>query len=430
MSRTRKHKYKRKICNSRRSIYVNKKKMKIKTKSKPRSRRGGGTRKIFKKSHKRYVMKGMKRRIHRGGGKNDHYLKLMALLYDEQDHQWSQSYMKTVGISDYKKFLEVLSKRRMFGLEDGNLSLEELVCSDDDISKKFMTEVRFIKKMKDEGIIVDFEKWKDFIISIRSTISNEERSKNSLDMEDYRILETKQEIYCEKAKTEEAGWLKEEYARICVELATFLTKNAGKFTRGTRSPVVNVDPKLQFNQPRKAIPYVKVESTTLDSSQFEPTLKTYLDYRLSDGRKGSRPVYSDDKIRYFNEKMNDINITLRTTSDPSGKKLYELLRIKELIPVYFEKGGSRDDSVPDEKCSNSVRGEQFRKGIFSSGKHHCRTCGRCMNDSDKKTYGEPGNKLLNPVCIDCYNLFSGTTIAEPGGAAASFSSTSLASAAE
>ena len=80
MPRTRKHKYKRKICNSRRSIAMNKRKMKTKTKTKtkPRSRRGGGgMRKIFKKSHKRYAMKGMKRRIQRGGGVKDDIKKLM-----------------------------------------------------------------------------------------------------------------------------------------------------------------------------------------------------------------------------------------------------------------------------------------------------------------------------------------------------------------
>ena len=107
MHRTRKHKYKRKICNSRRSIVMNKRKIKMKTKTKPRSRRGrvgGGTRKIFKKSHKRSVMKGIKRRIQRGGNKNDHYLKLMALLYDEPSHQWSKSYMAVSGISNYNKF--------------------------------------------------------------------------------------------------------------------------------------------------------------------------------------------------------------------------------------------------------------------------------------------------------------------------------------
>ena len=76
MPRTRKHKYKRKICNSRRSIAMNKRKMKTKTKSKSRSRRGG-TRKIFKKSHKRYTKNGMKRRIQKGGVKDREYRFLM-----------------------------------------------------------------------------------------------------------------------------------------------------------------------------------------------------------------------------------------------------------------------------------------------------------------------------------------------------------------
>ena len=147
-------------------------KRKMKTKTKPRSRRGG-TRKIFKKSHKRYTKNGMKRRIQRGGSKNNHYLKLMALLYDEPDYQWSKSYRDVSGISDHNKFLEVLSKRRLFGLEDGNLSLEKLVCSDDDIS--FTTEVLFINEMKAEGITVVFEKWKNFIHSMRPTLSNEEQ---------------------------------------------------------------------------------------------------------------------------------------------------------------------------------------------------------------------------------------------------------------
>lgn len=416
MPRTRKHKYKRKICNSRRSIAMNKRKMKTKTKSKSRSRRGG-TRKIFKKSHKRYVMKSMKHRIQRGGSKNDHYLKLMALLYDEPDYQWSKSYRAVSGISDHNEFLEVLSKRRLFGLEAGNLSLEELVCSDDDISKKLMTDVRFINKMKAEGITVVFEKWIDFINSIRTTISNEEGRKNSLDMEDYYMLKTKQEIYCGKAKTEEVGWLKDEYARICVELATFLKKNARKFTSGTGPTVVYVDPKEQFMMKRTPISHVTVEALKLVTSEFVEPLKTYLDYRLSDSRKGSRPGYSDDQIRYFNQKMKEINKTLQETYDESGKKLYELLVEKELIPVYFEKGDSRDDSVPDSsgECKkSSISGREF---TFLNRKSHCRTCGRCIDKSDKTSYGNHDNKLLNPVCIDCYNLFSDISNSNPQSAA-------------
>jgi hypothetical protein len=398
---------------------MNKRKMKTKTKTKtkPRSRRGG-TRKIFKKSHKRYTKNGMKRHIQRGGSKNDHYLKLMALLYDEPDYPWSKSYRDVSGISDHNEFLEVLSKRRLFGLEAGNLSLEELVCSDD---FSFMTDVRFINKMKTEGITVVFEKWKDFINSIRTTISNEEGRKNSLDMEDYSMLKTKQEIYCGKAKTEEVGWLKDEYARICVELATFLKKNARKFTSDTGHTVVYVDPQEQFMMKRTPISPVTVEALELDRRDFVPILKTYLDFRLSDGRKGSRPGYGDDEIRYFNGKMIEINQKLRITSDPSGKKLYELLVEKRLIPVYFEKGDSKDDSVSDTKCLTSVSGGPFKQSIFSSGKHHCRTCGRCMNEDDKKTYNidpEIKNMFLNPVCIDCYNLFSGVPLSGPGGSAA------------
>jgi hypothetical protein len=393
---------------------MNKRKMKTKTKTKtkPRSRRGG-TRKIFKKSHKRYTKNGMKRRIQRGGSKNDHYLKLMALLYDDPYHQWSNSYMAVSGISDHNKFLEVLSKRRLFGLEAGNLSLEELVCSDDDISKKLMTDFRFINKineMKAEGITVVFEKWKDFINSIRTTISNEEQRKNSLDKEDYNMLKTKKELYCGKATTEEVGWLKDEYALICVELATFLTKNEGKFTSDTGHRVVDIDPKAQYGTKPSAIPRIEVEPLKLDTREFVPILKKYLDFRLSDDRKGSRPGYSHDKIRYFNQKMREINQELQRTSDkPPGNHLYTLLTQKDLIPVYFEKGDSRDDSVSDTNCLRSVRGGPFNQSLFSSGKHHCRTCGRCMNKDDTQTYNiDPENKnmFLNPVCIDCYNLFS------------------------
>jgi hypothetical protein len=234
------------------------------------------------------------------------------------------------------------------------------------------------------------------------------------------MLETKQEIYCGKAKTEEVGWLKDEYARICVELATFLKKNARKFTSDTGHTVVYVDPKEQFMMKRTPISHVTVEALELDRRDFVPILKKYLDFRLSDGRKGSRPGYGDDKIRYFNGKMIEINQTLRKTSDPSGKKLYELLVEKGLIPVYFEKGDLKDDSVSDTECLTSVSGGLFKQSIFSSGKHHCRTCGRCMNEDDKKTYNidpENKNKLLNPVCIDCYNLFSDIPNSNPQSAA-------------
>ena len=419
MPRTRKHKYKRKICNSRRSIAMNKRKMK--TKTKPRSRRGGGgTRKIFKKSYKRYVMKSMKHRIQRGGSKNDHYLKLMALLYDEPYHQWSKSYRAASGISDHNKFLEVLSERRVFGLEAGKLTLEDVICSDKPI---YTTDTEFALKMVKESKITDIQKWKDFIDSMRTTISNEEVHKNSLDKEDYNMLKTKQELYCEKAETEKVGWLKDEYALICVELATFLTKNEGKFTNDTGPPVVYVDPKAQFMMERTPISRVTVDPVELDRKYFVPILNRYLDFRLSDGRKGSRPGYSDDKIRYFNQKMKEINQELQRTSDkPPGNHLYTLLTQKDLIPVYFEKGGSKDDSVSDTECLTSVSGRPFKQSIFSSGKHHCRTCGRCMNEDDTKTYNiapENKNKLLNPVCIDCYNLFSGVPPPGPGGSAAS-----------
>ena len=426
MPRTHKHKYKRKICNSRRSIYMNKRKMKTKTKSKPRSRRGG-TRKIFKKSHKRYVIKGMKRRIQRGGSKNDHYLKLMALLYDEPDHQWSKSYMTVSGISDYNKFLEVLSERRVFGLELGNLPLEEVICSNIPKDKLYTTDMEFALKMVKEGKIIDIQKWKDFIDSMRTTISNEERRKNSLDMEDYYMLRTKSEIYCEKAKTEKEIWLKDQYARICLELNTFLLKNAGKFTRGTGPTVVFLDREAQFNQKKTAIPRVEVESTTLDSSQFEPTLKTYLGYRLSDGRRGCKLGYGDDKIRTFNQNMKEINTELQRTLDKYGERLYILLEDKRLIPVYFKTSDERDDSIPDSDCLKSVRNTPFVSKFLSlsSGKHHCRTCGRCMNDADTRRYNaDPkiNNMLLNPVCIDCFELFSGVLTPGPGGSAASLSS--------
>ena len=228
---------------------------------------------------------------------------------------------------------------------------------------------------------------------------------------------TKQDLYCGKAETEKVGWLKDEYALICVELATFLTKNEGKFTSDTRPPVVYVDPKEQFMMKRTPISRVTVEALELDRRDFVPILKTYLDFRLSDGRKGR---YGDDAIRYFNQKMNDINRKLKESHDKSGKKLYELLTQKELIPVYFEEGDSRDDSVIDTKCLRSVRGGPFKKSLFSSGKHHCRTCGRCMNKDDTTTYNiDPENKnmFLNPVCIDCYNLFSDIPNSNPQSAA-------------
>ena len=424
MHRTRKHKYKRKICNKRRTVSRNKKK----TKTKPRSRRGG-TRKIFKKSYKRYVMKGMKRRIQRGGSKNDHYLKLMALLYDEPYHQWSKSYMAVSGISDHNKFLEVLSKRRLFGLEDGKQQLEDVICSD---KPMYTTDMEFALKMVTERKIADIQKWIDFIDSIRRTISNEEQRKNSLDIDDYNMLRTKKELYCGKAMTEKEKWLKDAYARICSELTTFLIKNAGKFTSGTGHTVVSVKGSDQFKIARTAIPRYEAQSLILDRTPFEPTLQTYLDYRLSHDRQGSNDLTDRiGAIQRFNEKIISINSKLSSSHTNNGKYLYTLLTLEGLIPVYFKDGGLRDDSVNNSDCLISVRETPFKRGLFSSGKHHCRTCGRCMNEEDKRTYNvDPGNKnmLLNPVCIDCYELFSGTTTPEPGGAAGSAASLSSASA--
>jgi hypothetical protein len=399
---------------------VNKKKMKIKTKSKskPRSRRGGGTRKIFKKSHKRYVMKGMKRRIQRGGNK-DIQFKLLMESYNDSENDKTKYAMTTLfgywANVDYTNFKKILEERNKILPELRAIATGRIV--------ELNTEVAFDNtnwsKLKfRQG------QWTELVKHMHSHILATVSAENARAAELTRHL-VKADNTALPAHKQLTPALEDVAAGFQVDEVIYDAKHPlGPIERKP----VDLGPTYK-SQAFKGLMAPISESTTLDTSQFVEPLKTYLTYRLSAGREGSSN-YTDRRgaIQTFNEKIISINSTL--SSPPltnSGQELYTLLTQKELIPVYFKDGGSRDDSVPDYKCVTSVSGNQFKKGIISSGKHHCRTCGRCMNEDDKRTYGVRANNLLNPVCIDCYNLFSGTTIAEPGGAAASFSSTSLAS---
>jgi hypothetical protein len=392
---------------------VNKKKMKIKTKSKPRSRRGGGTRKIFKKSHNRYANKCMKRRIQRGGNK-DIQFKLLMESYNDSEND-NTKYAMTILFGywanvDYNKFKKILEERNKILPELRAIATGRIV--------ELNTEVAFDNtnwsKLKfRQG------QWTELVKHMHShilaTVSAEKARAAELTQHLYKAVNTALPAHKQLTPA-----LKDAAAEFQVdEVIKDATKPLGTIERKP----VDLGPTYN-SQAFKGLVASTSESAIIDTSQLVEPLKTYLTYRLSADRKGSSD-YTDriGAIQRFNEKIISINSTL--SSPPrtnSGQELYTLLTQKELIPVYFKDGGSRDDSVPDYKCVTSVSGKQFKKGIISSGKHHCRTCGRCMNEEDKRTYGDRANNLLNPVCIDCYNLFSGTTIAEPGGAAASLSS--------
>jgi hypothetical protein len=310
--------------------------------------------------------------------------------------------------TNYKKFKRLLEERKEI-----HPSLFVILTGDKD--DRLDTDIAFdLKQSRSSGFLEG--KWIELVKYMRSFISSivsaDTAYAEDLDWRLQQLDDGPQGAHLQKGQD-----MKNLAAGLQVVKALDMIENS----RGKMSRTVIVNPELQFGQPATAIKVPRSEPLKLVTSEFVELLKTYLGYRLSDTRKGSRTGHGDDKIRYFNEKMNDINEILRRTSDRSGKKLYELLTQKGLIPVYFKDGDSRDDSVSDTKCLTSVSGGPFKQSIFSSGKHHCRTCGRCMNEDDKKTYNiDPENKnmFLNPVCIDCYNLFSGVPLPGPGGSAA------------
>lgn len=388
---------------------MNKRKMKTKTKSKSRSRkRGGGTRKIFKKSHKRYANKSMKRHIQRGGNKDRKYRLLMESYKDPKSEESKTAMEMLFGNIDedsYKKFKKLLEERDKL---QPNLWL--IVTGIRDI---FDTDTAFdIEKSSSSGFAQG--NWIELVKYMRSIVS----SRVSADIAYAQDLQWRLDQLGDSSKPAHL-----QTGRDIKELAANLqvSKMVDKIqhSRGKMSREVNVvDTKSQFGQPRTTIKAPISESRNLDTSKFVEPLKTYLTYRLSAGRQGSNDIRDKiGAIGIFNEKIRSIDTELVQYSDrPSGEKLYNLLESKGLIPVYFGKGDSRNDSVPDDKCEKSVRDGLFKTSIFSSGKHHCRTCGRCMNKADKTTYGDPDNMFLNPVCIDCRDLFSG--VLHPGGAAA------------
>ena len=419
MPRTRKHKYKRKICNSRRSIAMNKRKMKTKTKSKSRSRRGG-TRKIFKKSHKRYTKNGMKRRIQKGGVKDREYRFLMeSYKYPESEDSQTAVKMlfgnKNMSETNYNKFKTLLEERDKL---QPNLWLTLIGIQD-----KFDTDTAFdIKNSSSYGFTQG--KWIELVKNMRRIIS----SRVSADTEYAQDLKWRLNRLDDRpqgAHLQKGRDMKDLAADLQVEDVLDIIK----YSRGNKSREVVIDlAKTQFGQPHTAIQAPISESLILNTSEFVEPLKTYLGYRLSAGRQGSNDVRDKSgEIIRFNDKMKEINQELQRTLDkPPGNHLYTLLTQKDLIPVYFEKGGSKDDSVPDSSSECKTSAISGREFTFFNRKRHCRTCGRCIDKSDTTEYGNTENRLLNPVCIGCYNLFSGVLPHGPGGSAASLSSASAA----
>ena len=446
MPRTRKHKYKRKICNSRRSIAMNKRKMKTKTKTKtkPRSRRGGGgMRKIFKKSHKRYAMKGMKRRIQRGGGVKDDIKKLMeaykAIQTRERIYKVTLNALNSLQLSrselGIECFQELILLRRGFGLT--YLPLEDILLFPKlylIIESLFSVE-ETRKHIGDQNILIRraLEHWTDFITQTYALLHPDIPN---IDEGDIDLLKIKQGLVKSKMDAEQNRELKDMYASLLVEIIAIIKANKGappereptNFFELAPPPVKPVVYEVKDYISRYGYQSIDVTDDPLDKERFTYPVKEYLTYRLSHGRTGASDKHPSE-FKTFKKKIVFISRILdnhyrtekgvkQTGIDDyddatEGKKLFLLLRWLDLIPVFGEGADEygKYDYVPDPTCKvSAISGSEF---TLLKRKSHCRTCGRCMHKEE--TRDEEGYK----VCINCYNLFSGVLPPGPGGSAAS-----------
>ena len=447
MPRTRKHKYKRKICNSRRSIAMNKRKMKTKTKTKtkPRSRRGGGgMRKIFKKSHKRYAMKGMKRRIQRGGGVKDDIKKLMeaykSIQTRERIYKVTLNALNSLQLSrselGIECFQELILLRRGFGLT--YLPLEDILLFPKlylIIESLFSVE-ETRKHIGDQNILIRraLEHWTDFITQTYALLHPDIPN---IDEGDIDLLKIKQGLVKSKMDAEQNRELKDMYASLLVEIIAIIKANKGappereptNFFELAPPPVKPVVYEVKDYISRYGYQSIDVTDDPLDKERFTYPVKEYLTYRLSHGRTGASDKHPSE-FKTFKKKIVFISRILdnRYTTNQGlvrltgidgydgatiGKKLLLLLRWLDLIPVFGEGADEygKYDYVPDPTCKvSAISGSEF---TLLKRKSHCRTCGRCMHKEE--TRDEEGYK----VCINCYNLFSGVLPPGPGGSAAS-----------
>jgi len=431
---------------------VNKRKikMKIKTKTKPRSRRGG-TRKIFKKLYKRYVMKGMKRRIQKGGAVRTDIDNLMkaytAPQTQERIYKVTLNALNSLKLSRSELGIECFQKlillRRGFGLT--YLPLEDILLFPNlylIIESLFSVE-ETKKHIGDKNILIRraLEHWTDFI---KQTYALLHPDISNIDQGDIDLLNIKQGLVQSKMDAEQNLELKDMYARLLVEIMTIIEANKyalreqepTNFFELAPPPVKHVVYEVKDYISHDGYQNIEVGDTVLSATQFKSPVREYLTYRLSNDRRGARGN-NPNNINRFNQKivfisriLDNVYTTKQGLVRPTGidgydgatkgKKLFLLLRWLDLIPVFGEGAGEygKYDYVPDPTCKvSAISGSEF---TFLKRKSHCRTCGRCMHKEE--TRDEDGYK----VCIECFELFSGVLPPGPGGSAASLSSASAA----
>lgn len=460
MPRTRKYKYGRKLIHKKRTVSVNKIKRKTKIKSKKIKQK-------FKKSYMRYTKNGMKRRIQRGGGEVENLLRAYTSS-DQTPEMIYQSTLNALNIlklsrnnaDDINYFRDLINARRTFGLTGDTsqyLSLNEVLTKP---KLDFTSDIAFLlRKDPRPEIKITRENWLDFIRHAHAVIHIK---KPDIDADDIRLFNYKIGIFRNKlkeAKDKGDKTLEDTYAELVAEYMIILEENkhAPEVSYETRT-FLELAPREIVRSAIPPIPRINLELSDLARIEVNKQyltkkdkkdvlnveeipnhmLRQYLEYRLSDDRTGVRFGGNQEQINRFNQKIMAIakilsghvdgNIDIRdyTQGISNAKNLFLLLHHYGLIPVYTENKDllrsdqtGRYDYVDDSICSKSVTGNPFTKGLFTSGKSHCRTCGRCMNTEDTETYNS------DKVCIQCYKLFNTKqplSSREPGGAAAAVSS--------
>ena len=435
MSRTRKHKYGRKLHHKKRTISRNKIKRKMKIKSRKIKQK-------FKKSHMRYTKNGMKHRIQRGGGIEDDFKNLMRAYTRTQTPESIYevtlialnilNLVRTQNDIDY--FIELIDARRKFGLTPETsqyLSLNEVLTIP---TLKFISETAFLfRKDPKPEIKITHQNWIEFITHAHAVIHI---SRPTIDAEDITLLKTKVGVVRSKMEQTSDPHLRDMYAELIAELTAFIitNKDAPKVSYATRTfleiappPVKPVVYKVTDYISREGYQNIQVSDKVLSETDFKSPVKEYLTYRLSNDRTGASDNTPNNIVR-FNQKIVFISRILdnhyRTKEGvrptgiddyddaTEGKKLLLLLRWLDLIPVFGEGAGEygKYDYVPDPTCKvSAISGSEF---TFLKRKSHCRTCGRCMHKEE--TRDEKGYK----VCIECFELFSVVMPPGPGGSAA------------
>jgi hypothetical protein len=432
---------------------VNKKKMKIKTKSKPRSRRGGGTRKIFKKSHKRYVMKGMKRRIHRGGTfikggpldiYEDMYRDLGQLCSNYDIAQISGNYQ--LPFKNKFKFLNITRENidgfvKMFtarqALNNAGDTLLPHVLVDASMIDRSPFDPLFLSDTSDGSIFANLspgalfdslnqsnqkkqlfvpanskrsDGWKIRDIMAEVTGINEKSfayahsSKQWIDF--IKMFRAYVKGLMNKDAEERDKWINARIKAVKIDRESEVLSMEERIRRieselNTETTLQLLPPIPSRSEPQRGLvnpdygplaSSIQTDNVPFNSDGiklFQQCLQTYLQYRLSDGRTGVGINAEQQDIIPFKQKIIKINRILRG--------------------AYVARPG-----VPGYDYKNPDQGKNLYILLSQSGlipvdvdyvvcddtsMLHCKTCGRCMNTANKKEY------MDMVVCIQCEELF-------------------------